>query len=379
MSGYAQGSLWYYAPSKAAPVVFIILFLVSGLVHLYQCFRYKSWRITLFLPWAALIMSAGFATRLAGAYHFDNLSFVIASTVLVMSGPPVYAASNYLVFSRLLFYVPYLSPMHPGRVLTTFLGLDALIEILISNGAVRISNASLTDAERNVGDIMVKVSLITQALIFFALVGLAIQFHIRARRAGVLTPKLRTVLIVLYTTSAAVSIRCIYRIVEYFEGYSGMLFTHEYFFYIFEAALMFLTTLILNIWHPGARMPRSNKLYLSQDGVTELRGLGWGDNRNWVITVFDPFDLVGLCRGNDKRTRFWEMTPEEIATLEAEQKRNKRSGWKVALDPFNFHGKNGAISKRAGKHGTGGGTENKEGTLGVERAVSPKRDVGDAV
>ncbi|KAL1648006.1 hypothetical protein SLS58_002331 [Diplodia intermedia] len=379
MSGHVDGSMWYYAPNKAAPIVFMILFFLSGVVHLYQCFRYKSWRVTLFLPWAALIMSAGFATRLAGAYHIDSLDFVIASTVLVMTGPPVYAASNYLVFSRLLFYVPYLSPMHPGRVLTTFLGLDVLIEILVSNGAVRVSNTSLTSSQRNVGDIMVKVSLITQALIFFALVGLAIQFHIRARRAGVLTPSLRTVLVVLYTTSATVSIRCIYRIVEYFEGYTGTLFTHEYFFYIFEAALMFLTTLILNIWHPGARLPRSNKLYLAQDGVTELHGLGWGDNRNWVLTVFDPFDLVGLFRGNDKRTKFWEMTPEEIATLEAERERNKRSGWKVALDPFNFYGRNGAVAERSRKDGAGGGARNKENASGAERAVYPKRDVEDAV
>ncbi|KAF9639755.1 putative rta1 domain protein [Lasiodiplodia theobromae] len=349
MGGRVEGSMWYYAPDKAAAIVFMILFLLSGVVHLYQCFRYKSWRITIFLPWAALIMSAGFATRLAGAYHIESLDLVIASTVLVMTGPPVYAASNYLVFSRLLFYVPYLSLMHPGRVLTTFLGLDLLVEILVSNGAVRVANTSLTDSQRKVGDIMVKVSLIAQALIFFALIGLAIQFHIRARRARVLTRNLRTVLIILYTTSAAVSIRCIYRIVEYFEGYHGVLITREYFFYIFEAALMFLTTLILNIWHPGARLPRSNTVYLSQDGVTELHGLGWGDNRNWVLTTFDPFDLVGLFTGNDKRTKFWEMTPDEIAAIEAERKMNKRSGWKVALDPFNWFGK-----KNEARNGTKG-------------------------
>jgi len=33
---YSPGSIWYYAPNKAAPVVFIILFSVSGALHAWQ-------------------------------------------------------------------------------------------------------------------------------------------------------------------------------------------------------------------------------------------------------------------------------------------------------------------------------------------------------
>jgi succinate dehydrogenase hydrophobic anchor subunit len=32
-----EGSLWFYAPNKAAPVVWAFLFLVSGLWHAWQC------------------------------------------------------------------------------------------------------------------------------------------------------------------------------------------------------------------------------------------------------------------------------------------------------------------------------------------------------
>ncbi|EOD42876.1 putative rta1 domain protein [Neofusicoccum parvum UCRNP2] len=374
MSNYVEGSMWYYAPSKVAPIIFMILFLLSGLAHLYQTIHYKTWRITVFLPWAALIMSAGFALRLAGAYHIEDLGIVIASQVLVMSGPPIYAASNYLVLSRVLFYVPYLSPMHPGRVLTTFLGLDIIIEALVANGAVRVTNTSLTPGQRKAGDVMVKVSLIAQALVFIALLFLATQFHVRARRARVLTRPLRTVLIVLYTTSAAVFIRCIYRIVEYFEGYEGVLLTHEFYFYIFEAALMLVTTLILNSWHPGKRLPRSNTVFLAQDGVTERRGLGWGDNRPWPVTLADPFDIAGLCRGRDKKTRFWEMTDAEIEAVEAERKASERPAWKVAMDPFGVYGRDGKMARLV----RGGKGRSRRGAGGVD-AVYPKRSVENAV
>lgn len=36
MGDYSPGSVWYYAPNKAAPIVFIILFLISGAGHTYQ-------------------------------------------------------------------------------------------------------------------------------------------------------------------------------------------------------------------------------------------------------------------------------------------------------------------------------------------------------
>lgn len=36
MTQYAEGSLFYYAPNKVAPIIFSALFLLSGLLHFYQ-------------------------------------------------------------------------------------------------------------------------------------------------------------------------------------------------------------------------------------------------------------------------------------------------------------------------------------------------------
>lgn len=132
--------MYFYAPNKVAPVIFAVLFALSGAVHFYQTYRYRSWRTTLLMPWAALILTVGFAVREYGAYHYDNIDILIANSVLIMSGPPVYALINYIVLSRILYYIPYLSPLHPGRVLTTFLAADGLTEILVVNGVQRVCN-----------------------------------------------------------------------------------------------------------------------------------------------------------------------------------------------------------------------------------------------
>ena len=53
-------------------------------------------------------------------------------------------------------------------------------------------------------------------------------------------------------------------------------------------------------------LPVNNKIYLDRDGVTEIEGPGIQDKRNFLLTLFDPFDVVGLIRGRDKEEQFWQ-------------------------------------------------------------------------
>lgn len=36
LGDYSPASVWFYAPNKAAPIVFIILFSISGVLHIWQ-------------------------------------------------------------------------------------------------------------------------------------------------------------------------------------------------------------------------------------------------------------------------------------------------------------------------------------------------------
>lgn len=229
--------------------------------------KHKSWRITLLLPWAALLMIAGFSLRLAGAYHTSNLPDLIASTVLIMSGPPVYSVINYFTLSRILYYIPYLAPLHPGRISTTFLGLNAVCEILIGNGASRLANSSLTLSQRQLGKNMVTASLSLQAALFVAFGLLSAQFHMRASKAGVLPRNIKTVLRVMYVSATIVTIRCVYRLVEYVKGWESSIYRNEVYFWIFEASIMFVNTAMLNVFHPGKRLTMGNNVFLARDST----------------------------------------------------------------------------------------------------------------
>ena len=328
-----EGSVWLYAPNKVLPIIFAVLFFISSVFQAYQTFRFKSWSTTLLLPLAGFCFTAGLAVREAGAYDYTSLAFVIASNILVLTGPVIYAGALYFILGRTLYYISWLSPIHPGRVITTFSALDAVCEILIGQGASRVANTELSESQRKLGESLMKASLILQAALFAGYYALAIVFHIRAKRAGVLNKKLRIVLYTIYISAAFITIRCIYRAVEYFLGFTGYVYSHEVFFWVFDASAIFLDSLLLNVFHPARYLPKSNKIYLRRDG-NEAEGPGWQDKRPFVITLVDPFDLWGLLRGDDKKNQYWEMTPEEVdlmrrAAQEKKERRGEKKRWQL--------------------------------------------------
>ena len=67
-----------------------------------------------------------------------------------------------------LSYLPYLSPIHPGRVWTTFITLDTVADVIAGNGAARAVNAGATNSQREAGLVLVKVSLFMLLAMFAA-------------------------------------------------------------------------------------------------------------------------------------------------------------------------------------------------------------------
>jgi hypothetical protein len=46
-------------------------------------------------------------------------------------------------------------------------------------------------------------------------------------------------------------VRSIFRVVEYLQGFSGYLLSHEVYLYVFDAVLMFCVMVIFNVVHPS--------------------------------------------------------------------------------------------------------------------------------
>ncbi|KAL9108711.1 MAG: hypothetical protein Q9227_006507 [Pyrenula ochraceoflavens] len=311
-------SYFLYKPTPGVPATFAALFLISGVLHLYQNnLRRKSPRIGFLLPWSAAIFTAGFICREIACHdhNYQNLSLFIATQVLVFAGPPVYQGADYFIMGRVLYYIPYHSPIHPGRVISTFIGLDVIIEALTGNGAAYAFNHSLPHSKQIMGLDMIRATLVLQVVLFLTFLLLILYFHRQCQRTRVFARNLRVVVYTLYGSCFLILFRNTFRCAASFYSLDATANRSEALFYAIEVLPMLSNSVLLNIFPPAKYLPSSNKIYLARDGKTELEGPGWTDKRHFLLKLFDPLDFVGLFTGRDKKTRFWEddgiAPPEE--------------------------------------------------------------------
>jgi hypothetical protein len=100
---------------------------------------------------------------------------------------------------------------------------------------------------------------------FFIIVftGLLIRFQIQYKRENPHPSSLLPLrmVYVLYTVLGLITVRIIFRLVEYSQGYNTGIPTHEVYTFIFESLPMFVAVLLLNFVHPGKVMPgRENNI-----------------------------------------------------------------------------------------------------------------------
>lgn len=200
--------------------------------------RYECWKVTGIFPWSALLFVAGYTLREIGAFHYDNLNIFIASLVLIYAAPyvrpcfhqiplsfsyhsdcttpsntlisPLYELANYFILSRILYYVPYQSPVHPGRVFSTFGFISAIIEAINANGAALVANTSLPQHRQDIGKSLLKSALVIQLAVLCAFLVLTAHFHRKCKAAGVMPKTLNGVLTTLYASSALIGARTIF-------------------------------------------------------------------------------------------------------------------------------------------------------------------------
>ena len=179
------------------------------------------------------------------------------------------------------------------------------------------------EATVNTGKALLKVSLILQLVVAFLFTTLEVVFHRRCSSMGIRNRKVTVPLATLYTSMAFITIRTVYRVVEYWAleaapssaGDVSPVVRHEWYFLVFEGSVVLLDCMLFNVFHPRRYLPERNNIYLAQDGQTELEGPGWEDKRPLIVTLCDPFDIMGALQPSSKKQKFWEKNRSESVAL----------------------------------------------------------------
>jgi hypothetical protein len=130
-------------------------------------------------------------------------------------------------------------------------------------GGVLISSADTKD-EENTGKGIIVGGLFLQIVFFSLFISVTGIFHRRilsrpTSESQNLPVPWRRYILVLYAVSALITVRSVFRVIEFIQGPRGTLMTNEVYMYVFDAVLMFLVSLVFNIYHPRTIITRVDK------------------------------------------------------------------------------------------------------------------------
>ncbi|KAH9225699.1 hypothetical protein K456DRAFT_1755352 [Colletotrichum gloeosporioides 23] len=233
-----------YDPSLPAAIIFAVCFGLSAAGHAFQLVKTRTWYFIPFLI-GCIVEVVGYAGRAINAIETPNWTKgpYIIQALLLLLGPPFYAASIYMVFGRLVILLD--AEKHSlirRKWLTKFFLLGDILSIFgqaIGSGP--------NDYHRWTWH---------PNLIFGFFMIVTILFHLRINRdptptSLVVKTPWRRLLQVLYVASFLILVRSVFRVIEYVMGEDGELQSKEVYIYIFDALLMLAVSAAFNYFHPS--------------------------------------------------------------------------------------------------------------------------------
>ena len=177
----------------------------------------------------------------------------IVANIFILLSPTLFAASIYMTLGRLIRRIggEHLSLIRVSRLTKTFVWGDVLSFVVQGN------SSSLSILGYTTWANVAVIGGLAIQLVSFSIFWLsAIIFEKRIRRSptpGSLNSDIpwKKVLYMLYTVSALIVFRSIFRIIEYVMGNSGYPLEHEWTLYIFDSIPMLFVMVVYFIWYPS--------------------------------------------------------------------------------------------------------------------------------
>ncbi|KAH0846756.1 hypothetical protein AYO21_07877 [Fonsecaea monophora] len=262
---FAKEGRYNYVPSFAASVIFLVLYGAASITNLGMMFWHRSW-FWWSMNFAVAMEFVGYLTRSISIKNLDGKSVFIVQTVMILVAPAVMAAACYMAFGRVVLWVVpprFQTARHlwvPARRITpVFVGSDVFSFFVQVIGGAMVAGAN-TKEHANTGKNVVLVGLGLQlaSFGFFVFAALRLNVLLRTTLRDVSLPKERNwqlFLTVINVANVLILIRTLLRFIEFVLGTSNYLIDHEWFFYAFDSALMFLVVIVFIVVHPGHYLP----------------------------------------------------------------------------------------------------------------------------
>ncbi|MCJ1282191.1 hypothetical protein MMC26_001514 [Xylographa opegraphella] len=187
---------------------------------------------------------------------FNQVTDVVTSeaVLFVLLAPLWLNAFDYIVFGRMIYYYlpeKRIAGIKAEKIATIFVLMDILAFIVQLIGGVMGQNGDATTVTLGLNIYSGGVAL--QQFFILSFISLIVIFHRKMLRGESVQGRhgWKRLLYPLYATLLLITLRILYRIVEFANGGNAVLNDNEVFIYVLDATPMLFGMVIWNIWHPG--------------------------------------------------------------------------------------------------------------------------------
>ncbi|KAB8265702.1 RTA1 like protein-domain-containing protein [Aspergillus pseudonomiae] len=272
-------SIYFYNPSLAASILFTILYTLPLLYHTYLSliapYTGRHPQTSYFIPIAigAATEVAAYAIRAASVKQPDNIGLYATSATLIVIAPVLVCASLYILIGRLIRSGGRAAPspdtetkdpvllfgrFSPSWIPRVFVTSDVISFLTQAAGSGIASSNDWAGKEKDVGVGVLIAGLVLQLVTFAFFLVVVVWFDKwspRARGCGEVESGVRSVLNGIYEAGFFITIRLIYRVIEFSMGMDTYTWTHEWPLYVLEAVPMLMAMMILGWYHPARWLP----------------------------------------------------------------------------------------------------------------------------
>lgn len=266
---YEADNLYGMYPSYGGNMAMaIIMGIFMGIHTVLGCWAQQWWFVICFFAGTGLEM-AGYIGRTLSADDVVNLDYFLVQIICLTIAPAFLMGGIYYLLAELVvIYGTDFAALKPLQYAYTFLTCD-IISLIIQAAGGGIAAEALTmyespDAGTHVmvAGIAFQVVSMSVFTVFFVHFLRKIKYGTKEHRQlePFFNPEyeqlrkrwlFRIFPLIISIGVACVYVRCVYRVIELAEGWSGYLITHEVYFMILDGLMMALTCFVLVFFHPG--------------------------------------------------------------------------------------------------------------------------------
>ncbi|EWC48745.1 hypothetical protein DRE_00050 [Drechslerella stenobrocha 248] len=262
------GASYGYFPSQSAGIVFLVLFSLSTIGHIYASVKGKNlWYLVFAIGTVAELIGWGGRVWSANC-PYNNTAFLIQISTLIFA-PAFFTGGIYYILKQVIDITGrQYSLIKPSLYLWIFVTVDILsLAIQAAGGGLASSASDQPDGDTATGTHIMVGGVIFQMASITVFCILYVIFLWKSRNIRLE----KTIMWVTYATMLSVSciyIRSIYRTIELLQGWDGYLITTERFFIALDGAMMVIAVGVYNFVHPALLLPKP-KVEMSEPSSDE--------------------------------------------------------------------------------------------------------------